>query len=529
MKRIVPYLLLLILAVAAVNAGVCPLSSSQLKTVRLQAAQNWIYRITGDIPTYYARCAQYLLENSTSMVDYVIKCPNAIVITEYGLLVLITDLRLFPGPIFPESENWIDDDTVTYKFGYGIQVNTAGKNLSIYEDFGFTVLGDLIRILNETQFGYMRFAHDETENCVNVKIQDEFVAENELTKRFFTANGFAGTALGVPTLCGMIQTACPAGTEYEQYATMEECIEYLSTEVAPDGYGLCPFTYSSKSMSCYLLHGVSAGLGFIDPMAPSVHCPHVGRQSDMCIDRCLESCDLCRDDDADVIYPIADPTLNAQCIVKQYINFTIPDYQCACKSGYVRDTSVTDKFKCVPVQCSQDYQCYFNNEQKKNWGAGSCINGLCVPRNGFSWNSDPQNPGFYCQYGQQQVFHTAGSQITCRQPGFCNPNVTESQARVECQTISDYTKVKCVDVSGGDINIITHRPNVCLCNLGFSGGREFPCTCNGHTVWSNLINGEVCLQQGQCMNPYDCQHGYSCVGASSTSIGNCIKYTFKAT
>jgi hypothetical protein len=91
-------------------------------------------------------------------------------------------------------------------------------------------------------------------------------------------------------------------------------------------------------------------------------------------------------------------------------------------------------------------------------------------------------------------------------------------------TAQEWSSVQCRDTTPPAL--LTPGIKACLCNPGFEGGYELPCTCpHGAAAiqWSNALDGNVCLAPGQCTDNWHCTWPQTCQQQASTgaTIGHC--------
>ncbi|UJR18049.1 hypothetical protein I4U23_004950 [Adineta vaga] len=72
----------------------------------------------------------------------------------------------------------------------------------------------------------------------------------------------------ISSLCQGVQTICPVGSSNEQYASVSECISFLSEPQTPFG------TYDRGDQNNVICRTIHLSLASI---APDIHCPHVGK------------------------------------------------------------------------------------------------------------------------------------------------------------------------------------------------------------------------------------------------------------
>lgn len=83
-----------------------------------------------------------------------------------------------------------------------------------------------------------------------------------------------------------------------------------------------------------------------------------------------------------------------------------------------------------------------------------------------------------------------------------------------------YSQVKCVS---DNINTLF---GICECNYGFEGGELYPCSCNPNKriIWSDKLEGDICLSSIECTEHYHCQYNEHCYIQPDHLIGICIFY-----
>jgi hypothetical protein len=239
------------------------------------------------------------------------------------------------------------------------------------------------------------------------------------------------------------------------------------------------YVQQSNTTACRSLHGTSA------IFLPNIHCSHVRPNSHVCKDACTAQCSNC------------DP--NAQCVAT-YPTIESVVYQCQCKNGYVGNgTSCTAK-QCVNDNCpAMD-------------GTFECSTGLCKCTETFTHEPQPnQNNLCYCPTDSGSEIFYNNSVPICVPKGRC------INKQYQCTTQS-YNHVKCVKLDN-DFTLF----GACLCNYGFNGGWEFPCSCPSgkRIVWSEILDGQVCLSPDECTANRQCPKNSVCVIPSGTPIGHC--------
>lgn len=290
------------------------------------------------------------------------------------------------------------------------------------------------------------------------------------------------TSVNIPTLCGIIQSACTGSLQ--QYANQSDCEAYMAT--IPNEFGVCPESQAANTVNCRFLHALVA---ILPPVAPGeqspaiVHCPHTGRASMPCVDHCLPSCANCAS--------------NQHCVstATDPIN---PTYACICNDGYIKQADGS----CQAASCTANYQC----SSAVSGNVATCTNGLCGCAATFVWD-------------------VVQGKCTCPAGNFVSwAGSTAPQCVPVGRCLSHY---ECVDNVAGNtwnnVNCVQFGTNpfanyqTCVCAPGYQGGFSYPCTCPspGRVEWSGSISMDVCLQPGQCANDYDCAHGQTCQGKAN--------------
>jgi len=299
------------------------------------------------------------------------------------------------------------------------------------------------------------------------------------------------------SVCQIIQNACVGSNQ--QYTSLSDCVDYMATK--PTVYGVCPTSQDSDTVNCRFLHSLVAQLPAVAPGEPSpaiVHCPHTGKNSMVCINRCLPACSNCTSTQS--CLNIGTDPLN-------------PVYSCVCNTGY----KAAAGGGCQAVTCTQNYQCN-STVSGNNIALCNTTNGInqCYCNNTWHWNAT--SGSCYCP-SDHFVSWAAPNPPQCIPIGRCYD-------RYECVSTvpgNSYSSLSCITYGTN-----AYAPyNTCVCNPGYQGGFSYPCYCPTPTAtppgnykeeWSNLINGNVCLAPGQCANDYDCTSPKTCVGQP---LGTC--------
>jgi len=242
----------------------------------------------------------------------------------------------------------------------------------------------------------------------------------------------------------------------------------------------CPFPLRGNTSTCRSLHLFAAF------NVPSVHCPHVSRQSVPCTDSCLSSCVGCDKN-------------NGFCAGSINIDASV-NYFCKCKDGYTGDGHT-----CTPNSCTANWQC------PSPTYSTTCTNGICQCANSFEWNTTTaaQQAGAVCACNSSSTLYWNGNVAECIPIGRC---------RQRWQCPQDYNSVTCIQY--GQNAFIPY--DTCVCNFGFDGGFSIGCGCAvGRSIqWSTLYAGNICIAPGQCTDGFQCSSGV-CHISPGQPIGSC--------
>jgi hypothetical protein len=295
-------------------------------------------------------------------------------------------------------------------------------------------------------------------------------------------------------ICGIAWQACnPANsTSYwadTGFTDIVDCITFMTILQATPS--VCPYPDRSNTTSCRGLHAFGA------LFLPSVHCAHVKRDSVVCKEQCLPACANC-DPKATCVptfpnFPYTPASFNAV-------------YKCQCPNGYVGDG-----LTCAPQPCSSGSIC------PSRFGTYTCSNTTgnlcqCNP----SWTPQPSVPtsnNSLCVCPAPSVAYWYNSSYICLTQGRC----ISDTARYMCSQPNNV--VKCV-LQQNDFNPL----GLCQCNYGYNGGIEYPCTCatGRRQIWSDALDGKVCLNATECTEQDDCGRSQTCVIPTGSQIGVCV-------
>jgi len=464
--------------IAVATSSTCSLTPDQLKATRLAIIPEWVDRVNQNLQTYNAITQKYLSVNGSLTIDFVGTFGPRFVAIEYGDLLYTGDVTISFGKVYPSSIRWIDDNTLYYQMPHSIQHDLYGNST------GYTA-----GIFNAVDAEVVQF---DPNSCENPIILSSITIEDPISRAVSEAAGnLQSTDVGL--ICFLITNlACPQNTPFQQYDSLEDCVTYFLTKVPSNSVkGLCPQPFSSKTLSCALIHLSSA---FIDP---TTHCPHVGKNSGPCQDRCLSDCASCADTTS-AAYPLADAASNAFCDT-DYIGLITPHFTCKCLDSTVSRpdlASTPGRTYCKPITCTVDSNC----PVKK--GTATCVNGKCVPRPGFVWDASQEayqrRDMSVCPYGRSRIFKQ-DSLSYCVKPGYCLPGANTAP---QCTIggLCDPNKVSCKAIDTQDYGLPAGFPKRnwgCVCNEGYEGGLGFPCVCPAPKV----ERFSVAQKKFICVNP----------------------------
>jgi len=265
------------------------------------------------------------------------------------------------------------------------------------------------------------------------------------------------------------------------FATMDQCLAFMNTLPLADP---CPFPERDNTTACRQLHAFSSFF------LPNIHCQHVRPDSAVCVDTCKPACDSC------------DP--HATCVAT-FPTIYAPVFVCQCNNGYVGNG-----LTCAPKPCS-----YGNCPAM--YGSYDCSSGLCMCTQTFTQVPTAPNGQAICTCpAPATVFYNdsaSPSYPVCVPKGRCMNGETW-----QCQG-QTYTEVKCLPV-GNTYTLF----DACVCNPGFQGGYEYPCTClPGNSIKSSTIYaGDVCLAPGQCTDNWHCAWPLHCNFPAGQVFGTCV-------
>lgn len=366
------------------------------------------------------------------------------------------------------TTKYIATDYVQVDYSVFIQIlNFTTFQLSPYQSFRFR---EVIGFLPSSDVMNLTFTYQDPDAA---KLFDNTVAG--ISHAFICSAAFFG--------CNVSK---PGGGTYltdTGFTTEAECVDFLDHLALNDP---CPFPQRSNTTDCRNLHALSS------IALPEVHCAHVRRDSVVCNDTCLPACANC-DVNAKCLGSFPDPTTSVA-----------PHYECKCKNGYVGNgTTCTAK------------SCYYGNCPSL-YGSYDCSTGLCMCTETFTANPVGYGTNNLCSCPTGGHIFYNGSKPICVPEGRC------FQEKWECN-LQAPNQVKCARYN---VNNTLSLFKGCLCNYGFNGGWEYPCSCQSpkRVVWSNVFAGEVCLSTNECTvgDGWHCAYPKVCVTPSGQQIGSCL-------
>lgn len=443
--------------------------NADLTSDRLSNAQKWIVRSAS--PALMAQAYSPTVvdfPNVFHTLDDVGNFGPGIIAQEYDFIVTNLVYVIGYNPINlvatfdPYTTQWYDANTLVVKYSVAV---TAGANFT--PSFHYDYVNNVVRNTEVIVFN----------NNSNLIRLGKTTQDPAAIKLFEAVN----SQISVYQLCGIIVQACnvtgPDGHNYLSdtgFTDFVSCVGFMLT-LPPNNP--CPYSQRSNTQDCRRLHAFSS------LFLPNIHCSHVKPASMVCTDSCLPACANC------------DP--NAKCVASYpTINVPSPVYQCQCNNGYVGNGT-----HCSPKSCS-----YGNCPAL--YGSYDCSTGLCMCTETFTRN--PTGSSICTCPSPSQVFYN-NSKPVCVPQGRC------LNAQWQCNGQS-YTQVKCLPV-----NNTFSLFNACVCNYGFNGGWEYPCSCSAgrRVVWSDALNGDVCLSSTECTANWHCTSN-RCSIQSGQQIGTCV-------
>jgi hypothetical protein len=279
---------------------------------------------------------------------------------------------------------------------------------------------------------------------------------------------------GMQGIPGVLEAACPAGSPYEQFSSYEDCMNQMTQVETQQENSICPDVLTSNTTGCRNIHYLTALAA--PPESQMRHCPHAQVPSPTCQDRCLSGCSNCN--------------ANARCVFTPTVTGQ-RQYACKCKNGYVGD----GVYSCVQKTCSAQYECGTDSQYNRV----QCSSGQCKCRPSFEWNPTtgtcdlPPNTNLVYNNGEAVALPV----------GRCYEQWQCSNAG-----LGDYNSMKCLQF--GTNAFIPYKS--CVCNYGYEGAFDVPCVCKtGKTVvYSNTLNGNVCLSPSECIADYNCAYPKTC-------------------
>lgn len=445
---------LMLSAAAPFVKSQCDIPSDILRTQRVDAIREYVFRTQAANISEAMKACRFYEEDVAFQLRGIGDFSGKLVATEYMAVLF----PLYPGNVPTiRLENTLDESTLDWQTEDFVGFYQGGTAYFKYNaTLGkYTLVVGGIR--NQEFIGF---------TPCSTNISSDYVVNDPIVMPLF--NGLQQPP--VSQICGGIVAVCKNGTagmDLHQYDSYQDCVDYISSKNTP-----CPYPISSDTKECRSLHLLNSMI------LPIIHCPHTGKESVMCVDRCLPACSDCA-------------SRNATCDV-QYPNLTTPVYSCKCKDGFTGDG-----ISCNLKKCSSNYQC---------GNFAGCSNSTCVCQSTFAWN--PTLGTCECPEKTRLRWHSGKAQ--CVDEGRCVD-------RTDCYAQS-YTQVMCKD---------TVPPNqytpfkACLCNEGFTGGWQTPCSCptNSRIFW--IGGSQYCAAPGQCTRDSDCAWYQDCVPQSGSVFGLC--------
>lgn len=446
--------------------------NSTLAAQRMNTLSVWMIRSTNSSTMARAYTDQYTTEETCHIIktvgDY---CPREHAM-EYDKVV--TDLEMLMGyaPVRvgsrfdPTTTTWISEDVIRIEFYTYIQVvwQPATKT---YQDVGWYYYTS-----------YIKFEPQQPKILVQYSIDDpETIPAFNLSFSVHTPEGICRDQIW-PACSGQY-----TGVSYlndTEFSTIAECVNYTRSLKMKNE---CPFEKRSRTMSCQVLHATSAIL------LPSVHCQHVSPHSEKCVDTCMPACESC--------------SVNAQCVAEiEGITEFNPVYKCQCLPGYIGDGET-----CEPATCKNSLYA------GALYGSYNCSTGKAVCHESFTHN--PTDPSNMCDCPDGGSIKYVNGKPVCVAKGRCVSDRWECARPGSGQA---FENINCVDVRNN-----WAKQKECVCNYGFNGGRLHPCVCpQGKTIrWSNIHEGNVCLDADECTANWHCGSSQFCVVDSGSTVGKC--------
>jgi len=257
---------------------------------------------------------------------------------------------------------------------------------------------------------------------------------------------------------------------------LNDCITFMNN-IPPS---VCPIPFTSHTLLCRALHLEQA---FI---RPEVHCPHVGKVSPTCFERCLPECESCSTD--------------ARCI-PAFIDITTAHFACECSEGYSGDGVQCDLNTCgAPRQCPAKQS------------LATCTDGACGCAEDVRWD-----PSLTAQHHKQACGCAEGELLTQRDGAPACVPIGRCFDVKDCP--QSHQVVQCAPTPGNAYD----TSNICACNYGYGGGWESPCVCSPDRREVSMTQGEgkVCLAANECIDDSNCGGGRHCSVSSGGLIGTC--------
>jgi hypothetical protein len=450
-------------------AAQCVETAQTLEAERLDAAALWIGRVNQDRAHYLAVANQLLTDDATFSIERIGTFSPKVLAVEYGL-ALFPIIGTPPVKVHqtfdPYRTRWLEPDRLEIH---------ALQHVSLDPD----------PVTGAYAISVGQLDHHELldfEPC-STRINLSYVINDPSIEQLYET----AQKVDPVTICTAILIACPVGSPLQQYADVQECVDFLHS-LAPS---VCPFPFTSDTVLCRALH-VSQAL--IDP---TVHCPHVGRSSPVCFEHCLPACAACSTD--------------AHCDAR-FVDLTSAEFSCECNDGFSGSGAACERDACdAPRDCPADPR------------RAACTDGLCGCVPDVHW--DPSTTA----RERRDACGCAADELLAKRPE--DPGVRGRRRHVpacvptgRCFEVHDCPQspkvVQCLPTPENAYD----TSNVCECNYGFGGGWESDCVCppGRREVRLKAKHGaRVCLAANECTRDRDCARGVRCARPADAVVGMC--------
>ena len=476
-------MLVLFLVIALLQSATRADATQTLLDQRYANAKIWQLRAIGGVPAMTAAYGPTVVNFPVIFhnVQGVGNFGPADVALEYDFLVpgLEPILGYAPVTLFPlwdiNTTKWVAPDTlqvdytITISVGYNPATATYAFANQVYRAREYIVFMANSALIN---LGY-------TINAPGAMVMFDLVANT----------------LPAEVLCGIIFQACGLNPYTNLsyladtgFASFNDCYAFMAQLPTAQP---CPYTQRSNTTACRQLHAFSSFF------LPSVHCSHVRPNSAVCRPQCLPQCSNC--------------DVNAKCVatypnIPQTPDSFKPVYVCQCKNGYIGNGQ-----NCTPILCSSKGRC------PAPAGTYSCSAADNRCECGSTFTAQPALLGAddsLCACPAPSTVYWYNKEPVCVTQGHC----LSDTARYMCN-LQEYNQVKCLPQKNS-----FDTDSLCMCNYGFVGGIEYPCSCASgrRQVWSTVMKGDVCLNTTECTENWHCVSPQVCTGVSSDTVGRCL-------